>query len=147
MLRKPRILPILFVSVGFSFWSCGSNTSTNQTASMLFSPNPGTVASGVCTSKGQITEMSGTALSFLSSEALFTDGNNQTGRFTLDATALSSIFGSGILPAHGAVTGSFSFDLNSKGLALPSNGTVVVIGTGNGVVITFVGTLQCTGSP
>ena len=147
MFRPLRILLIILLSgIVFFSWSCGSNTAGNTAGSAEFAPNPATVASGQCTSTARIVEISGNVLSLVSGTALFTGGNGGTARFDFTPTQLSAAFGTGTLPANGTVAGSFTFDLGSASLALPANGTFVVIGTGARVVTTFVGTLQCEGA-
>ncbi|MFH1262661.1 MAG: hypothetical protein V1495_04355 [Pseudomonadota bacterium] len=127
--------------------SCGKGTSASGISSVTFSPNPATVASGICTSTATIAEISGHSMSLVSLEVFFTGADGAKTDFALDSIQLEAQFGSLTIPANGTVSGSLSFDLGSKGVKLPAAGTVVAIGTGRGGAVTdFIGSLSCNGS-
>jgi hypothetical protein len=109
-----------------------------------FDPDPASVAAGVCTATARIQEIAGIPANIVSATAVFEDGDGTRGEFVFDADRLSSILDSQTLPAHGSVTGTFSFDLGSKGLKTPCDGTMVAVGAGSGAAVShYVGTLRC----
>jgi hypothetical protein len=140
--RPGFLVPTFAAALGFA--SCGSVPKSDGVSSIRFDPNPAAFSGGVCVSSARIQEIAGNSVNLLSVTAVFTDGNGTRGEFVFDADRLSSILDSQTIPAHGTVTGSFSFDLAAKGLTAPSDGTVVAVGAGNGTAVThFVGTIRC----
>jgi hypothetical protein len=127
--------------------ACGSSGSGPGVSTATFSPNPSVVSAGLCASDLTVQEISGNALSLVSMDAVFTDEAGKRADYSYDAAGLASAFGSVSIPAKGALTGSFSFDLGSTGLSFPATGTVVLIGAGPvGTVTHFVGELSCNRS-
>jgi hypothetical protein len=141
-----RLSLMIFVMLSGSL-SCGSSVPGSTVSSIGFSPNPAVLSSGVCTSTAQIEEIAGQSLSIASANAVFTDSSGGRADFSFDAAELASVFGTLTIPAHGIATGSFRFDLASKGVKTPAEGTLVTIGVGlEGKITNFVGALRCEGS-
>jgi hypothetical protein len=141
-----RVFLMIFV-IGSGSLSCGSSVPGSVVSSVGFSPNPAVLSNGVCVSTAQIEEIAGQSLSIASANAVFTDSAGGRAEFAFNADELVSIFGTLTIPSHGIATGSFRFDLASKGLKIPADGTLVTIGVGlDGKITNFVGALRCEGS-
>lgn len=141
MNRAASILLLLVLWLGSS---CGSGIVQTNVSSVLFDPSSATVSGGVCSSTATILDISGSTVSLLSATAFFSDSLGRRAEFEYDVEALAAILDSLIVPGAGRVTGTFSFDLGAQGLTTPSEGTIVVVGSGIGIVVTqFVGTLRC----
>jgi hypothetical protein len=124
--------------------SCGSFVPSGGISPVEFDPDPAVVASGACSSTARIVETAGVSADLVSITVAFRDADGGRGEFLFDAGSLSSVLDSLSLPPHGSVTGTFSFDLGSKGLKVPCEGTMVAVGVAKGAAVShYVGAFRC----